>query len=54
MCKGDYVTHPKRQKSFYRVKLTEAIDCPYKPTSRDPIYLSFRSSVVKDTFYSDP
>jgi len=34
--------------------LTEEIDCPDKPTSRDPIYLSFRSAVVKDTFYPDP
>jgi len=22
--------------------LTKEIDCPYKPTSRDPIHLSFR------------
>jgi len=34
--------------------LTQEIDCPYKPTSPNPIYLSFRSSVVKDTFYTDP
>jgi len=40
MCKGDYVTHPKQQKSFYQEKLTEEIDCPYKATSLDPIYLT--------------
>jgi len=34
LCKG---THAKQQKSFYEEKLTEKIDCPYKPTSRDPI-----------------
>jgi len=34
--------------------LTEEIDCRYKPTSRDPIYLSFHFSVVKDTFYPYP
>jgi len=28
--------------------LTEEIDCPYKPTSRDSIYSSFRAAVVKD------
>jgi len=40
MCKGDQVTHPKQQKSFYQGNLTEEIDCPYKPTSRDLIYLT--------------
>jgi len=25
MCKGDQVTHPKQQKSFYQEKLTEEI-----------------------------
>jgi len=34
--------------------LTEDIDCPDKPTSRDPIYVSFRSSVDKTRFILIP
>jgi len=30
--------------------LTEEIDCPCNPTSRDPIHLSFQSFLANNTF----
>jgi len=42
----------KTTTKFYQEKLTEEIDCPCKPTSRDPIHLQFKSITIKDTLFS--